>query len=29
MGIDHHAYGVLAEPVPAAVRESLIKDLTA
>jgi hypothetical protein len=28
MGIDHHAYGVTAEPVPA-VRESLIKDLTA
>ena len=29
MGIDHHAYGVPADPVPAAVRESLIKDLTA
>ena len=28
MGIDHHAYGVTAEPVPATVRESLIKDLT-
>lgn len=29
MGIDHHAYEVTAELVPAAVRESLIKDLTA
>ncbi len=29
MGIDHHAYRVPADPVPAAVRESLIKDLTA
>ncbi len=29
MGINHHAYEAIAEPVPAAVRESLIKDLTA
>jgi hypothetical protein len=29
MGIDHHAYEVTAEPVPVAVRESLIKDLAA
>jgi hypothetical protein len=28
MGIDHHAYGVTAESVPATVCESLIKDLT-
>jgi hypothetical protein len=29
MGIDHHAYEITAEPVPTAVRKSLIKDLTA
>jgi hypothetical protein len=29
MGIDHHAYEVTAEPVPAMVRASLIKDLAA
>ena len=29
MGVDHHAYEVTAELVPAAVRESLIKDLAA
>jgi Protein of unknown function (DUF3501) len=29
MGIDHHAYKITAEPVPTAVRKSLIKDLTA
>lgn len=29
MGIDHHAYEVTVGPVPVAIRESLIEDLTA
>jgi hypothetical protein len=29
MGIDHNSYEVTVEPVPSAVRESLIKDLAA